>query len=351
VLDNFFEIGGDSLLGVSIFVDIEETFKKTLPLSVLIGSPTIEALASCIDADSNATDWKYLVPIQQSGGERPLFCMHAAGGNVLFYRDLAKELGDDQPVYGLQARGVADKSETAHDRVEDMATAYLAEIRSFQPDGPYRLCGSSFGGLVAFEVAQQLAAVGEEVEVLALFDTYAPGLVTGSVEKQLKSPLLRFHERLRNVSRKFTALPSNKERAEVLGQNLKKLFTQVKRKALWKRNQFALQYSKATGKELPVDLQRNHKAIDKARATYRPQPYQGKLILFRAKDQPAAMASHARLGWDQFTSEKIDVIEVAGAHGALTMYPFASDLAMKFRPFLSREVRPAEQARSVAAFV
>ena len=343
VLDNFFEIGGDSLLAVSIFVDIEESFKKTLPLSVLIGSPTIESLASHIDGESNAMDWKYLVPIQEQGTERALFCMHAAGGNVLFYRDLAKELGKDQPVYGLQARGVADKSETAHDRVEDMAAAYLAEIRSFQPKGPYRVCGSSFGGLVAFEVARQLTAAGEHVELVALFDTYAPGLVKGAVEKQLKNPLLRSLERVRNTLTKLTSLSSNQERIQFFRNNAKKLSTQLKRKALWKRNQFALQYSKATGKTLPVDLQRNHKAIDKARETYRPSPYNGEIVLFRAKDQPVAMAHHSRLGWDQLTTEPIEVIEVPGAHGALTMYPFASDLAANLRPFLTTAERSTEQ--------
>ena len=134
-------------------------------MTVLIESPTIEKMAESLAADSSER-LRYLVPIKPEGNNSPLFCMHAAGGNVLFYRDLANELDAEQPVYGLQARGVADKSETAHENVAEMATEYLNEMRTVQPVGPYKLCGSSFGGLVAFEMACQLEANGEDVALL-----------------------------------------------------------------------------------------------------------------------------------------------------------------------------------------
>ena len=339
-------------MGVSIFVEIEEAFGKTLPLSVLISSPTIAGLATHIDgATPTTSNWKYLVPIQEKGDLRPLLCMHAAGGNVLFYRDLAKELGEDQPVYGLQARGVADKSETAHDQVEDMAAEYLREIRSLQPTGPYRLCGSSFGGLVAFETAQQLKELGEDVELLALFDTYAPGLINEELESDLRNPLPRLGAQVRNACGQVMAIPSNTERIRFLLGRLRKLSTQLKRKVIWKRNQFAIEYSKATGKELPVDLQRNHKAIDNALKNYRPDLYKGSLILFRAEDQPDSISRDPYLGWGSFTDTPIHTVKVKGAHGALTVYPFASDLADKLRPFLEAVPNKKElgRASSVAA--
>src|SRR5205823_2409801 len=101
--------------------------------------------------------WRHLVCIQSTGTKPPLFCMHAAGGNVLFYRDLARHLGPDQPVYGLQARETPQTG-TFLNRVEEMAAEYLKEITQLQSQGPYYVCGSSFGGLLAYEIGQQLRA-------------------------------------------------------------------------------------------------------------------------------------------------------------------------------------------------
>lgn len=349
ILDNFFELGGDSLLGVSLFVEIEETFGRALPLSALIESPTIAKLAEHLEAGSRRSSWKYLVPIQESGDNRPLFCMHAAGGNVLFYRDLAKELGSDQPVYGLQARGVSDKTETAHDSVEEMAAEYLEEIRSFQPIGPYRFCGSSFGGLVAFEAALRLVRLGEEVEILALFDTYAPGyLKNQAAEHSVRSRAFELVERVKNLNEQIREIPTTRGRIDFLASRVNKLKMRLKRKALWKKNEFAIQYNRSTGKELPVDLQRNHKAIQKALDNYVPSVYHGSIVLFRATDQPRNVIFDPYLGWGNFVNSGIRTIEVKGTHGALTVYPFAEGLAGKFKPLLSELGSVNRQARELA---
>jgi FkbH-like protein len=348
VFDNFFELGGDSLLGVSLFVEIEERFGSALPLSALIESPTVVKLAEHLDGSAGQSGWKYLVPVQDGGDERPLFCMHAAGGNVLFYRDLAKELGSNQPVFGLQARGVADKTETAHDRVEDMAAEYLKEIRSFQPNGPYRLCGSSFGGLVAFEVARQLTRIGEDVDVLALFDTYAPGYLKDPAGNGAQDRISTVMDRIRNLNNQLREIDTIRGRIAFFTSRIKKLRMRLKRKALWKKNQFAIQYSKATGKDLPVDLQRNHKAIQTALDSYVPSTYSGELILFRATDQPSNVAFDPYLGWTKYVKSEIPVIEVKGTHGALTVYPFAEDLARKFKPFLVKSVSASRRVRELA---
>ena len=101
------------------------------------------------------------------------FCIHAGGGNVLMYRDLARRLGPDQPFYGLQAQGL-DGKQPRHKRIEDMAAHYIKEIQTLEPKGPYFLGGSSFGGAVAFEMARQLDAQGQKVALVALFDTAGP---------------------------------------------------------------------------------------------------------------------------------------------------------------------------------
>ena len=339
VTDNFFEIGGDSLAAVGLFIEIEEHLGKSLPLSALVTFPTIAELAGIIDGEKTESQQKYLVAVQPEGTRSPLYCMHAAGGNVLFYRDLAKELGTEQPVYGLQARGVADKNETAHNQIEEMARAYLQEIRMFQPHGPYSLCGSSFGGLVAFEAAIQLQKVGETVALLALFDTYAPGYLQQnrkSVSSQSKIGLIA--GKIKNAKDQVGAIETNSARLEFVLTKTAKLKMRLKRKFLWKKNELAAQYSQATGKELPKDVQRNHKAIQQALDNYQPEIYDGQMILFRAAEQPPNIIFDPHLGWDKYVTRKILTEDTPGTHGALTVYPFAAHLAEKLEPYLIQKI-------------
>ncbi|MGH9344093.1 MAG: thioesterase domain-containing protein, partial [Terriglobia bacterium] len=168
--DNYFELGGDSILAVQLFAEIEKVFKVKLPVASLYETPTIEQLADVLRGGAAVAGWSSLVPIQPAGSRPPFFCMHGAGGNVLIYRDLSRSLGPDQPFYGLQSQGL-DGSCPPLTTVEAMATLYAKEMRSVQPRGPYFIGGYCGGGTIAFEVAQQLRAQGEEIALLALFDT------------------------------------------------------------------------------------------------------------------------------------------------------------------------------------
>src|SRR5207249_8294245 len=144
-----------------------------LPLAMLFQAPTVKQLARVLRDEGWQADWSWLVLIQ--GGQRqPFFCVHAAGGNVLEYRDLARLLGPDQPFYGLQAKGLDGKSEP-HTTIKEMASHYIREMRELQPEGPYLIGGRSSGGTIAFEMACQLSAAGQEVGLLALLDTYPAG--------------------------------------------------------------------------------------------------------------------------------------------------------------------------------
>lgn len=345
VTDNFFELGGDSLISVSLFVEIENEFGVDFPLSALINSPTIEMLAAQLGNGPRTDSRKYLVPLQTEGTRPPLFCMHAAGGNVLFYMDLATELGTDQPFYGLQARGVADKSETAHDRVEEMTADYLKEIRAVQPTGPYHLCGASFGGLIAFEAARQLVAAGETVGTLALFDTYAPRSVLANLATSSPSRLSSLVNRARSIESQLREIKDWKSRVGFVRSKVTKLRKQVKRKIAWTRNQFAIEYNKATGRELPPNMMRNHAAIQKAMDDYLPEIYDGNMLLFRASEQPVS-AFDQNLGWGAFVNGKITAVVVKGTHGALTVYPFAKDLAAKLKPLLEEGMSSGAQSRA-----
>lgn len=351
IRDDFFELGGDSLVSVSLFVEVEEQFGVELPLSVLINSPTIEKLAVELTRGETSKSWKYLVPLQTEGDRAPLFCMHAAGGNVLFYRDLSSELGKDQPFYGLQARGVADKSETAHDRIEDMAADYLKEIRSLQPEGPYHLCGASFGGLVAFEAARQLVAVGETVSTLALFDTAAPGYLVQDIQMSHKGRLRSFLFRVASLREQITEIENWRPRVDFVRSKAGKLSKRIRRKIAWTKNQFAIEYNRATGRELPPNMMRNHAAIRDARDNYMPRKFEGDLLLFRASEQLVPNIDQD-LGWGRFVNGDVTAIVVKGSHGALTVYPFATDLAAKLRPVLEERNSTGSATRltrSVAA--
>lgn len=343
--DNFFEIGGDSMLAVSLIVEIEEEFGKTLPLSILIDSPTIGELCQGIEAENEVSKWKYIVPINSEGLRIPLFCLHAAGGNVLFYRDLASELGRDQPVYGLQMRGVSDKSETAHDRIEEMASEYLREIRIVQPQGPYRLCGSSFGGLVAFECAKQLCEAGEPVSVLALIDTYAPGYLSNYSSKfVVTGKLYRVFGSVKKSIDQLKRIGSWHEQFDFILSRGVRIKQRLIRQMIWKKNEFSIQYSKATGRDLPTDLLRNHKAIRRAEESYDPKPYGGTIVLFRASDQPQDVAFDAYLGWKKYSTRAIVTEDVKGPHGAIAVYSFATELAQK----LGRYLGPSENLAASA---
>lgn len=178
IKDNFFELGGHSLLAIKLFWQIEQTFGKNLPLATLFQSGTIEALSKIISPEGSVSatesSWTSLIAIQPHGAKPPFFCIHGLGGEVLCFRELAMYLGANQPFYGLQPQGL-DGKQPFHTRIEDMAAHYIREIQTIQPQGPYFLGGYSFGGIVAFEMAQQLHHQGQKVALLAMLDSSLPG--------------------------------------------------------------------------------------------------------------------------------------------------------------------------------
>ncbi|OAD20369.1 thioesterase, partial [Candidatus Thiomargarita nelsonii] len=165
--------GGHSLLAVRLFAQIEKIFGRNIPLTVLFQAPTIEQLTKIIRQKGWSAPWSSLVPIQADGSKPPFFCVPAAASTALSFEKLARHLGTDQPVYGLQPLGF-EEGQVPHNRVEDMAAYYLKEIRALQPEGPYYLGGMCFGAFVVFEMAQQLLAQGCTVALLALFDPGPP---------------------------------------------------------------------------------------------------------------------------------------------------------------------------------
>jgi amino acid adenylation domain-containing protein len=173
VHDDFFEIGGHSLLAVRLRSKILDSLKRDVPLPELLRASTIASLAEFLEQEqpSKPSSSEILVEIQPHGDSTPLFAVHPAGGSVFCYAELARELGPQQPFFGLQAPDAAFWPEDA-ETFEQMAGLYIQAIRTVQPSGPYLLAGWSLGGLLAWEMARQLVAEGESIGLLALIDTY-----------------------------------------------------------------------------------------------------------------------------------------------------------------------------------
>jgi thioesterase domain-containing protein/acyl carrier protein len=170
--DNFFDRGGHSLKAAHLFFLLEQVYGRRLPLATLFQAPTIAELASVLSQDHWTPPWQSLVAIQPSGTAVPIFMVPGVGGNVLVFAQLAKLLGPNQPSYGLQARGL-DGKEAPFTSVPEMASHYVTQIRRFRPNGPYTVLGSCTGGLIAYEMAQQLVGQGQAV-TLVVMDTWHP---------------------------------------------------------------------------------------------------------------------------------------------------------------------------------
>lgn len=160
--DDFFDLGGHSLLAVRLFTRIEKVTGRKLPLATLFEARTIERLATLLRSSNWQARWKSLVPIKPNGSKPPFYCVHGVGGNVVEFEDLSRHIDADQPLYGIQAQGLDGKS-PRHKTVEEMAAHYVKEIQEFQPEGPYYLSGSSFGGIIALEVARELLQQGKKL--------------------------------------------------------------------------------------------------------------------------------------------------------------------------------------------
>jgi thioesterase domain-containing protein/acyl carrier protein len=174
ICDSFFDMGGHSLLALKLIDRIQICFDCRIPLRSLFLYPTVEQMASRLREEEIIVTGKSLIPIQSKGDHKPFFCIPGTGGTAFYLHALSSCLGPDQPFYSLQPPGM-DGEEPLLDTIEELATAYTNHIKeAFSLEG-YRLGGHSFGGIVAFEMARQMEAMGDRVEVVVIFDTPAPG--------------------------------------------------------------------------------------------------------------------------------------------------------------------------------
>ncbi|CUJ13051.1 type I polyketide synthase [Cognatishimia activa] len=349
VQDNFFDLGGHSLIAVRLFAMVKKAYRIEFPISILFEAPTIEKCAELIierigDQTADSGDqpaqseaiapesrYTHIVPMHQAGNSQkaPFFLVAGMYGNVLNLRHLAHLIGADRPFYGLQARGLFGDV-APHDDIEEAARDYLIELRSVQPHGPYMLGGFSGGGLTAYEMARQLKAVGEEVSLVVMLDTPLP------------------------VRRALTF----QDRIKIQWLDLKKggagyIFKWAKNRILWeftkRRKAEATEDDGAQFHNAEIEA-----AFYRALPKYDVQLWEGRVALYRpplvgkwqvAKDRwvnsERTYVLHDN-DWGQFASD-LHVTEVPGDHDSMVLEPNVRVLAAHIR----KEIQKAERGNAV----
>jgi len=321
IRDSFFDLGGQSLLAVSLFAAIERECGKKLPLATLFRAPTIEQMARALQGSPGANEeWASLVPIQPAGSHRPLFLVHGAGGNVLLYRCLAEHLAPDYPLYGLQSLGLDGKSVPLN-TIEEMAAEYLRQIRTVQPRGPYYLGGYCLGGTIAYEMAQTLHQEGEAVALVAMLDTY-------NFSRALKASFAAFlFEKLKFHLGNFVRLRP--------GEMVKYVREKVR---LAKDGELANLLTSRPGSSGPEGVSRAESGAeaavqainDHAADHYLPRPFPGRLTLFKPHVN-YKFYPDPNMGWGDLALGGLDIVELPVNPHAMLVEPYVRGLAAELK--------------------
>ncbi|HEX5444405.1 MAG TPA: alpha/beta fold hydrolase [Pirellulales bacterium] len=315
--DSFFDLGGNSLLAVRLMSEVERLYGRKLPLVWLFQEPTILRLADVLRAGDQPAECLAPIRPMASGMRTPLFCIHPAGGTVFCYRELARHLSDDVPVYGLQARGI-DGREPPRARLEEMAADYAAELRAVQPKGPYQILGWSLGGLVAFETARQLAEAGEQIGLLAVIDAGMVGPDQKFSEDDFLPMLMQlFPHEYRPALEELQGLSA--------AQQLD--FFRVR----------AEQAQLVGGGDSPIQDQHVFQVFQanmSALLEYRPRTYPGRLTLFRAAQLATPLHSEPALGWLSWALGGVEEHPLEGEHVNLFQPPYVAGLAEQLTALL-----------------
>jgi amino acid adenylation domain-containing protein len=327
VRDDFFAVGGHSLLAVKLMSRIQQEFERKLPLDLLFTHPTIEALARELRRQpGERAPWSALVTLQSANASsrRPLFCVHPAGGRALCYVKLSQALGVDQPLYGFQARGLDEGQQPFVDIVE-MASTYLAALKKQQPEGPYQILGWSGGGVVAFEIARQLQGAGDEVSFLCLVDAYAPSALPAHLKEQDEAELIKalLSEEIPSASLDELRSMSRQERLVYLCE----LLTQ----ADLIPPDFGVVEVERFFEVYKVNCRLAHSPVS--------VKFDGTPRLFRANQEQTLRELYtpddASLGWQGHAGEEVEIIDVEGTHNSILEEPHVAGFAAALKTFLS----------------
>jgi len=320
VTDDFFALGGHSLLAARIVTGVRRALGLEVPLSALAIAPTIRSFAQAVRHRGWIDAANPLVPLCTGGTQPPFFCLPGAGSDVLSLLALSRRLGPDQPFYGLQPSGV-DGSRQFHRTVEEMAAHFVEHLVAFQPEGAFRLGGSSFGGVVAFEIARQLQQRGRQIELLTLLDSYGTDYPRPRAVRSLRR-LVRW------------CLPVG-AKDDTSWENIRRGLRERVRRL---RANLDMAFPWLPGVP-PVELRFLYlqEVCFRARRRYRPEPFEGRILLFRSEQQPPAdlFEPDPELGWSGLATAGITIHDVPGYHGLHIREPRVGVLAEKLKADLA----------------
>lgn len=343
VEDDFFALGGHSLLVVRMLAQIYETFQVHLPLTSLFEQATIKHLAGLINAQDGPVPWSSLVKIQPGGHNAPFYCVHGMTGDVFWFRELVEYMNPVQPFWGLQARGL-DGIQTPLTSIEEIATHYIEEIRIFQPEGPYYIGGYSFGASVAYEMARQLALQGQVVGLLAIIDHATPQSGYYKVEY---TPRFFFHF-FRNLP--YRVRDFFRRRPDQLLSRVARQWRLTKKMIggklrPWNVGGERIQASDIIDQapELSSHVQQLIECNFQAIWNYKPQSFSGRLTLLRARGGRLFCTHDPQMGWGKFVTGGIDVRIIPGSHLQLFKKPHVRYLAEELQRCLEEAQRSLKQ--------
>ncbi len=324
--DGFFDLGGHSLLAIQLFAAIEKIFHIHLPLATLFERGSVMTLAELIRKSSGIQKTNSLVPIRPGNGKKQLFLVHPAGGNVLCYFELARELGKEYVVYGLQATGLYDKKV---DNIGDMANLYLEEISLPACKDDVIIAGWSMGALIAFEMARQVAEISGESPRLMIIDQLAPIEESIQNENKLMDPV----DRMLTFAGKV---------AHLVGRPLGISAASLRGKTSEEQSEVFLTTFKSVNL-VPLDMRIDdfHGYLDmmihhnEITSACRPGFFDGKTLLIRAMDalpppenQSEIVARTADLDWGRWIKRDLTIENIPGNHVSIIAQPYVKALAL-----------------------
>lgn len=310
--DNFFNLGGNSLLGIRLLATIEKALGIRVPVTVLFQGQTVATMAQAIssnDADASS----YAIPIQARGSKPPLFFVPGVNGNVIGYENMAKGLGPDQPLYGLRSAGLEGDEKPLY-AIPSIASTFVKHMKHVQPAGPYNLLGICMGGIVAFEIARQLHEANDEVGALIMVDAWPPEYIAPSRWSSRLGQQVSFVAD--GVSRHWKTLweQPNSERLQYLRDKMGIVSEMIKKRDVYRGEQHVLR----------ADLVKA--ANQTAAALYQPKPYAGSMHLILTRDNRHGASDDVRLQWQEYATGGCEVKWVPGIDsGSLLREPYVGE--------------------------
>lgn len=322
MLDTFDTLQAEDNHLEAISQAISQKFHRNLNAKTLKSASTIDAIADILREDVKAVSFSCLIPMRETGTKLPFFCVHGAGGNIMIFQDLYKNLGSDQPFYGLQAQGLDGESDPLTS-IEAMATQYLSEIRQVQPHGPYIFGGMCLGGLIAYEMAQQTQASGDKVALVVLLDARNPSSMLAMDENDLTN---------NNTLNKIKNKLKQGDLLNTLKRKTGRFATKVIKNTTWA-------IKEKVGNQFVDQEKRFYKHIwdanAVARKAYIPKPYTGDILALLAAEAPDGSPRDPRRGWAKLAPQ-LEVIKVPGRHDTVVREPQVKGLAQSINQRLAQ---------------